>query len=116
MQAVLPVGVFVVVGVILWRRKAAEVPLRWRRLFDAGEIGVVVVATLYVLYVASRAVLHPIAWDFPVFYTVARNAATGLSFYDPTDLLATFVVIQEQAGVPDDWLAEFGFWYAPPTG
>jgi hypothetical protein len=69
----------------------------------------------FVVFRAWRDVILPDPWDFPVFYTVARNAAEGLSFYDPDALSATFAQIQAIWDVPGDWLQEVGFWYAPPT-
>jgi hypothetical protein len=114
-QVILALGVFVVLGAILWRSKVRELPGRWRRWADgveilvlAGLIGVVVVG-------AYRNITKPSGWDFPVFFTVARNALKGMSFYNPQALLQTFTEVQREANVPPDWLSEFGFSYAPPT-
>jgi hypothetical protein len=113
---ILPLGVSLVVGVILWRRKVTDVPDRWRIAFDAAEVLFVAVGVLYVGYIAFRNVVDPNTWDFPVFYTVARNAVSGVSFYDPVELTKTFVAAQAEYGFGSDFLLELGFWYAPPTG
>jgi hypothetical protein len=114
-RVALGIAVVVVFG-ILWRRKVREVPLRWRRAADAVEVAALVGLMGVVAILAYRNVVTPSAWDFPVFYTVARNAVEGLSFYDPGALLPTFEEIQRTANVPPDWLTDgFGFWYAPQT-
>ena len=69
----------------------------------------------WVVVGAYRNITTPSAWDFPGFYTVARNAFKGSSFYSPEALLQTFTQIQREANIPPDWLGEIGFWYAPPT-
>jgi hypothetical protein len=115
-QVVLAVGVFGVLLVILWRCRVRELPRRWRRWADAIEILVLSALIGVVLVGAYRNVTTPSAWDFPVFFTVGRNAFEGVSFYDPEALLQTFTAIQREANVPPDWLGDgFGFWYAPPT-
>jgi len=114
-QLVVHIGIFAVVAGMLWRLKVARLPSRWQRWIDAAEVATLAVLVGMVAVAAYRNVTAPEAWDFPVFYTVARNAVDGVSFYDPAELLPTFTFIQEQAAVPADWLQEFGFWYAPPT-
>lgn len=114
-QAGLGATASLLVGGILWRRKVAELPDRWRRLADNVEIALLACLALYVLVRTYGNAVNPAPWDFPVFYTVAVSAAEGLSFYDPNSLLATFTEIQRQWNVPADWLVEVGFWYAPPT-
>lgn len=113
-RLVLIVALVAVIGVV-WRRKIADVPARFRLLADAAEVITLVVLMAMVVALAVMNLRTPAAWDFPVFYTVARNVVLGTSFYDPAALLPTFTEIQ-QAGVPGDWLSGgFGFWYAPPT-
>lgn len=111
----LAIAVVVVFG-ILWRRKVREFPPRLRSAADAIEILAFIGLAGVIAILAYRNVVTPSPWDFPVFYTVARNAVEGLSFYDPGVLLPTFEEIQRTAGVPPDWLGDgFGFWYAPQT-
>jgi hypothetical protein len=115
MVRVLTYGSVVAVAVVLWRHKVRDFPPRLRRLVDVAEVVGLVILTGYVILTAYRGVIEPRAWDFPVFYTVGRNALEGLSFYDPQSLLPTFLSIQREVLVPSDWLQEFGFWYAPPS-
>ncbi|HSJ71840.1 MAG TPA: glycosyltransferase family 87 protein [Acidimicrobiia bacterium] len=111
----LAIAVVVVFG-ILWRRKVRELPPRLRSAADVVEVVALVGLVGVVAVLAYRNVVTPSPWDFPVFYTVGRNAVEGLSFYDPVALLPTFEEIQRTAGVPADWLGDgFGFWYAPQT-
>ncbi|MCI0677518.1 MAG: DUF2029 domain-containing protein [Actinobacteria bacterium] len=104
-----------VVGFVLWRRKVRELPAPWDRRADVAEVVALVAALGFVVFRSYRNVVSPDPWDFPVFYTVARNAVEGLSFYRPGALLATFREVQSVWPVPGDWLQEVGFWYAPPT-
>lgn len=111
----LALGVSGAILAILWRTKVREFPGAWRRRADATELLVLSVLIAVVVVGAYRNLTTPSAWDFPGFYTVARNASNGLSFYSPEALVQTFTQIQQEANVPADWLAESGFWYAPPT-
>lgn len=105
----------VAVGVILWRRMVMEVPQRWQRPLDTATCLALVLLSAVPIAQTVRNAVSPIAFDFPVFYTVAVSAAEGRSFYDPASLISTFAGIQRTWGVPPAWLAEVGFWYPPPT-
>lgn len=114
-QAGLGALVFALVGAMLWRRKVGELPSRWQRVSDLVEVGVLVLMVGVVVTRTLRNAGSPVPWDFPYFYTVARNAVEGISFYDPETLVASFVEVQRVWDVPSDWLVEVGFWYAPTT-
>jgi hypothetical protein len=114
-DAVLQLGLVGVVVFMLWRRIVAEVPQSWIRLADVAEIGALTLVTAYVGHQALGNITDPHAWDFPVFYVVGRNAWEGISFYNPAVLLESFAQLEAAAGVPNEWVGEIGFWYAPPT-
>jgi len=63
-----------------------------------------------------RNIADPRAWDYPLFYTVAKAAASGQSFYRPDVLRHVFQEVRLSAAVPDDWVREVnGYWYLPPS-
>lgn len=115
LQASLGAGIGLAAGAIIWRRKVREVSERWRPVADWAEIAVLVGLVLLVVVRSLSNAASPVPWDYPVFYTVAHNAASGDSFYDPEALRSGFAEVQAEWGVPDDWLVEPGFWYSPET-
>ncbi len=86
---------------------------RWRRALDGMLWSTAVLAVARAGMVGWGSATTPRPWDSPAFYTVARSAVVEGSFYDPDTLRTVFDTTNGY--FPDDWLAEIGYWYPPPS-
>lgn len=88
-----------------------------RRWTDRGLVLVGLLLVLGTIVRCWRNIVDPQAWDYPMFYAIAKAAVSGRSFYRIEVLRTVFREVRFNAAVPDDWLSwkGIGYWYLPPS-